>query len=309
MEISRDKTLRDWITAVRPWSFTTSSVPVLFSLAYLFYLCALSGGAMHTDWWNAVLCLPMMMLLHAAGNLISDYYDYTRGVDGPDCPNGVTWIRSGLFSPREVLAYGRILLCAGAAIGLILLLRTGFSALWLAAFALLVPLLYFYLKAHALGDLDILIGFALLPTLGTVYVATGIYHPETLLLCLPFGLHIVAILHANNTRDIASDRRAGLITLAGKAGPRLSRLIYIAEITLPYVLVAVFIPLLSLTPWPLLVLLTLPRAVRNIRTMLSSRQRGAKSIATLDQATAQYQMMFGMLYTIGFVIGGIMEYV
>ena len=146
MEISRDQTLRDWITAVRPWSFTTSSVPVLFSLAYLFYLCALSGGTMHTDWWNAVLCLPMMMLLHAAGNLISDYYDYTRGVDRPDCPNGVTWIRSGLFSPREVLAYGRILLCAGAAIGLILLLRTGFSALWLAAFALLVPLLYFYLK-------------------------------------------------------------------------------------------------------------------------------------------------------------------
>lgn len=267
---------------------------------------SVTGGYMHdVDWVNAFLCLPMLMLLHASGNLLSDYSDYIHGVDGPDCINGVTWIRSGLFSPDSIRKYGRALLAAGAAIGLVLLLRTSFSAIWLGIAGLLIPLLYFYFKGRALGDVDILLGFALLPTVGTVYVATGSWHPEMLLLCLPFGLHIVAILHANNTRDIASDRRAGLTTLAGKAGYRASQFIYAAEIFLPYLLIAAFCIFADMPFTLMLAWLSLPIAVENIRIMFSPRGREDERFRFLDQKTARFQMIFGLLYSFGFILGAI----
>ena len=106
MEIVQNRTVRDWIIAVRPWSFTTSSVAVLVTVAYLIYINCAGAVNGNIDWLNASLCLPLLMILHAGGNLVSDYYDYIKGIDGPDCINGVTWIRSGMFKPKEILYYG-----------------------------------------------------------------------------------------------------------------------------------------------------------------------------------------------------------
>ena len=306
MEITQNRTIKNWIIAVRPWSFTTSSVAVLVTVAYLFYAGNGSSAVGHIDWLNAALCLPLLMILHAGGNLISDYYDYVKGIDGPDCINGVTWIRSGMFKPKEILFYGWSLLAVGSIIGLVILMRSDFSAIWIGVLGLLLPLFYYVLKAHVLGDLDILLCFALLPGIGTCYVATGDYHPEMLLFCLPFGLHIVAILHANNTRDILSDKKAGLETLCGKVGARASQWIYFAEIVVPYVLVVLFCLLCGLSWWLLVTFLSLPVALRNLKTMMGKGNVENGSIMRLDQSTAQFQFQFGLLYALGFVLGGIL---
>ena len=304
----QNRTLKNWVIAVRPWSFTTSSVAVLVTVAYLFYLSSTGavGVGGDVDWLNAALCLPLLMILHAGGNLVSDYYDFVKGVDGPDCVNGVTWIRSGLFSPKEILHYGRALLAAGSLIGLVILVRSDFSAIWIGVLGLLLPLFYYVLKAHVLGDLDILLCFALLPGIGTCYVATGDYHPEMLLYSLPFGLHIVAILHANNTRDIASDRKVGLKTICGKVGARASQWIYFAEIVLPYLLVVLFCLLCGLGWWLLITFLSLPVAVHNLKAMMGRGNVENGAIMRLDQSTAQFQFLFGLLYALGFVLGGVL---
>ena len=306
MDTAQARTFKNWIIAVRPWSFTTSSVAVLVTVAYLFYLdCHGSAGA-RVDWLNAALCLPLLMILHAGGNLVSDYHDYERGVDGPECVNGVTWIRSGLFKPAEILRYGWALLGVGALLGIVLLFRSDFSALWLGILGLALPVYYYVFKAHVLGDFDILLCFALLPAVGVCFVATGSYHTEMLLYCLPFGLHIVAILHANNTRDIENDSRAGLATISGKAGMRVSQWIYFAEIIVPYLLVAVFCLFCGLS-WCLLVtFLSLPVGIKNIKTMMGARGGNVAAISRLDQSTAQFQFLFGLLYALGFVAGGLL---
>ncbi len=306
METAQQRTFKSWVIAVRPWSFTTSSVAALVTIAYLFYLdCQATVGA-QVDWLNAALCLPLLMILHAGGNLVSDYYDYERGVDGPDCVNGVTWIRSGLFKPREILRYGWTLLGAGVILGLVILIRSNFSAIWIGLLGLLLPLYYYLFKAHLLGDFDVLLCFALLPSIGICYVGTGSYHTETLLYCLPYGLHIVAILHANNTRDIENDSRAGLSTISGMVGLRASQWIYLAEITVPYLLVVVFWLFCGLSWCLLLTLLSLPVAIKNIRTMMAARDADVAAIARLDQSTAQYQFLFGLLYALGFIVGGLL---
>ena len=306
METVNNRTFKNWVIAVRPWSFTTSSIAVLVTIAYLFYISSNGTAGGGVDWLNAALCLPLLMILHAGGNLVSDYYDFVKGVDGPDCVNGVTWIRSGLFLPKEILHYGWALLAVGSLIGLAILMRSDFSAIWIGVLGLLLPLFYYLLKSHVLCDVDILLCFALLPGIGTCYVATGCYHPEMLLYCLPFGLHIVAILHANNTRDIVSDRKVGLNTICGKVGVRASQWIYFAEIVLPYLLVVLFCFLCGLSQWLLITFLSLPVAVRNLKAMMGKGNVENGRIMRLDQSTAQFQFLFGLLYALGFVLGGVL---
>lgn len=301
------RTLKDWIVALRPWSFSTSSIPVLAMAAYLFFLSA-ADDACSYDWVSTLLCLPMLLLLHGGSNLISDYYDHMNHVDLPGSLNGVDWIDDKRFSPQLIRRYGGALIAAGAAVGVVILLRCGPAPLWIGALAVALAVAYHRLKARALGDLCILFNFALLPAVGVCRVATGCYHPETLLLCLPYGLLTISILHVNNTRDTANDRRAGLLTLPMLTGWRTAAWIYVAELMLPYVLTTAFALAGSVADrrWLclLLPLVTLPTAVRNCRTMLRAADGDERAIVTLDQASAQLQLLFGLLYALSFIIGG-----
>lgn len=294
------RTINDWVIASRPWSFTASLIPVIAITAYLFFQSRLQGW--ECDWWNALLSLPMLMCLQAAGNLIGDYYDHVCKVDLPGSLNGVRHIQSGKFTPKEVLHYGYTMLAVAALLGIVILIRSSWDAAWIGILGLLMVYFYPWLKYHALGDLDVLLGYALLPALGVSYVVTGIYHWEVLLLSLPFGSLTVAILHANNTRDILNDQRAGIKTMCISIGGVASKYIYMVELVLAYVLIVTFFAL-GLTPaTTLITFLTLPLAVRNIRTMMNAEPLAEEPIAMLDKMTAQLQLTFGLLFTASFVV-------
>jgi 1,4-dihydroxy-2-naphthoate octaprenyltransferase len=81
---------------------------------------------------------------------------------------------------------------------------------------------------------------------------------------LPLGLLTEGILHANNTRDIAMDTKAGIITLAGLIGFDASRALFVAMLALSYISSL----WLALTQYygNALVLLTLPIALNLVRT-------------------------------------------
>lgn len=312
----RKRTIKDWIIATRPWSFPASSIPIIAMGSYFYYLHATAGEPF--DWVTAVLCLPMMMLFQAGGNLVSDAADHEHKVDLPGSLNGVRHIQSGLFTAEGSRRYGLTLLAIAAVIGLLILWRMTLypATVWqkLAAVCGLIGLIgmalaiwYPKIKYHALGDLDILLCYALLPAAGLDLAATGTFHHATLLLCLPFGLQTVAILHANNTRDIRNDRRAGIHTLPHVIGGRPSQWLYAAEVLVPYMLIAIFF-LMRLTPaWTLLTWLVFPIAVKNARWMMSVPEEEEQGIATLDQKTAQMQLFTGLLYALGFIIGSLIS--
>lgn len=295
------RTFKDWVIAVRPWSFPASVIPMLTTLGYLYFLSKHTSGETY-NWLNGWLAFPMLMMLHAGGNLVSDYFDHTWGVDLPGSLNGVRHIQSGKFKPKTILYYGWALLLIGALIGLVILWRSSWEALWIGVAAIALPLLYPWMKSHALGDVDILLCFAMLPSIGVCYVVTGHYHWEVLVYCLSYGLLTVSILHANNTRDIENDRRAGLLTLCGLIGSRASQYLYLAELILPYVIVAVLVVMGIWPLWSLLVLITLPLAWKNIQLMFSVNPVQEQDIPTLDKQSAQLQMTFGLILALSFVI-------
>lgn len=289
-------TLQAWVVATRPWSFTASAFVVIVSLAYMEWV---AGGV---DWGRGLWAVGAIVLFHAAGNTWSDWHDYRSGIDAADT-HGVDTLTSGRFRPGEILRFSLGLYAAAIVAGVGLMLHTGPELLWVGLPGLLGALLYPPLKRWALGDGVILLNYCLLPALGTAYVATGRYEVGALWAALPVGLLVAAILHANNTRDMQTDRRAGASTLAQALGVGGAVGLYLFEVGAPFVWVAVAAAMGRLPLGALCVALLLPMAVRNCRRMCAYRGEGeAAGIAHLDQMTAQLQLLFSLILTLALLV-------
>lgn len=284
-------TLKSWITATRPWSFTASGLTVLTCLVYLWWL----NG--EVDWTNGLGAVVGIILFHAAGNTWSDYFDYRSGVDTVEGAYGAdNSLVRGLFTPREIRNLALGLLVVAVVVGLWLLLRTRFALFWIGLAGVVCTLGYPALKYRALGDLDILLAYGFLPAIGTSLVALGEVDWHVLWMALPVGLLTDSILHANNTRDMASDCRARICTMAQGLGLRGSVVLYVCEVLLPFMWVVVLIPFRIFPFLSLLLFLAMRVALRNSATMREFRDDPrAEVIASLDRQSAFLQMLFCLL--------------
>ena len=286
------KSLKDWTVATRPWSFTASALSVVTALAYL------EWSTSEVDWMKGIASVAAIILFHAAGNTWSDWHDFRHGVDAADT-YGVKTITGGLFTPDEIRNLSLCLFAAASAAGLGMVLVTGWPLLWIGLAGFLCAVCYPPLKYHALGDVVILLAYGLLPALGASYAATGEFHTAVLWAAFPVSLLVDAILHANNTRDMRTDRRAGIRTLSHGLGVRGSVMLYVIEMVLPFVWVAALVPFGIFPVWSLAVLLLSPLAFRNARAMCGYRkEEDAEKISSHDQLSAQLQLLFCLVLTL-----------
>ena len=281
--------------AVRPWSFPASAMPVIVTTAFLFW------RGYEISWGFAVWALLNIIVFHAAGNTWSDYFDYRKKVDADDT-FGAKTLTTGMFQPKEIYRLSVALTVVAVAGGIALMALTGLPLLWIGLGGVLCTLLYPYLKFNALGDLVILLAYAFLPTLGTSFVVAGGIVPSVLIVALPLGLITDGILHSNNTRDMATDSRAGIKTMAMSLGVKSSAVLYGFEMLFPFVWVAIcsifgFMPIATVV-----VFMTLPVAIACAQTMRNSVEGGMKMIADLDVRTANLQLMFSLLLTVAFTV-------
>ena len=277
-----------WVIAVRPWSFPASAMPIIVTLAFLFW----KGADIH--WGFGVWALINMILFHVAGNVWSDYNDFKKTVDRDDT-HGAKTLTTGMFQPEEIrnLAIAVFAIAAVGGVGLVAL--TGLPLLWIGLAGAALTLLYPVLKFNALGDFCILMTFAFLPTLGTAYVTTGIVDWSVLWIALPVGLITDGILHSNNTRDMVPDKRAEIKTLAMGLGAKASAIMYGFEVLFPFAWIAVC-SIMGIMPLSTIVIfLTLPVAMGCSQTMMKSVKSGCSIIADLDVRTANLQLMFSVL--------------
>lgn len=270
-------------------------MPVIVTMAYLYWAYDV------IEWKNGLLALVGIILFHASGNAWSDYFDFERGVDRADT-FGVKTLTSGQFMPREIRNLALGLMVPGVMIGLWLVFRTGLPLLWLGVCGALCSLLYPWLKYRAFGDFVIFIAYAILPTLGMSFITVSNFLPDLFLIIVPVGLITVAILHANNTRDINTDVRAHISTLAMRLGTKTDVYLYIFEVIFPFVWIAGCVLAGYFPWWSLLTLLGLLPAISNARAMLRLPSEGITAIANLDEKTAKLQLLFSLLFTITFLI-------
>ena len=292
--------LKDWLVAVRPWSFPASAMPVAVTLAFLYWM------QQDVNWTNGVWALLNIIVFHAAGNTWSDYFDYKHRVDREDT-HGVRTLTGDLFRPQEIFRLSLSLLVVALVAGIGLLVRTGLPLLYIGIGGAACTLLYPALKYRALGDVVIFVAYALLPMLGTAYVATGVMDWTTMWAGVPVGLITVAILHANNTRDITTDVRADIRTLAMTVGAQASMALYYVEVLFPFVWIVGCAAAGIFPWWTLLVFLALIPAVGNVRLMASYSVRGMEGISRLDELTAKLQLLFSLLLTLSFVLARVLS--
>lgn len=296
----RKHSFKDWVIAVRPWSFPASAMPVVVTLAYLHWM------QYDVNWLNGLWALLCIVLFHAAGNTWSDYFDHKNQVDAADT-FGAKVLSGGMFAPREIFRLSVGLLAVAVLLGTGLMLHTGWLLLYIGIGGVACALLYPPLKYRALGDLVIFLSYAFLPTLGTSYIATGIIDWNVLWIALPVGLITVAILHANNTRDIRTDTRAHIRTLAMYLGVKRSAYLYCAEVLFPFGWIAGCVAAGTFPFWTLLVVLALLPAAGNVRLLFRLSGKDESTIASLDELTAKLQLLFSLLLALSFLLAGLLS--
>ena len=292
--------LKEWILTTRPWSFPASAMPVLTTFAYMTWVCSLYD--LTIDWVSGILAVVGIVFFHASGNMLSDIRDHKKGVD-----KGLSFMPlvNGSFTTKEYLRLSLTLFAVGLAIGFYILSRCGWPLLYAAVYGAFFTLTYATFKYFALGDLVIFLSYAIIPIMGTTYATISEYYVPALVLALPIGLITVAILHVNNTRDIESDRAAGIRTFAMLIGLKPSLKLYAFEVLFPFLLVIATI-FCGWLPWySLIVLLAVPKAWSNARTVLSAKKCGVEVLAPIDAATAQLQLIFSLLLTISLFVASV----
>lgn len=293
--------LRAWIQAARPFSFTASMTPVFLGAALVPYFQQ-SGR-----WELLPLIAIASLLMHAATNMVSEYFDYRKGVDRPDTHGGSRVLVDQLLSPKQVLVGGLLLFAISAAIGLVFIAIYGWPILLLGLVGIVggffytaTPVGYKYL---GLGDVCVFMLMGPLMVIGSFYVLTGSWRTEVLLISLPVGFLVAGILSGNNLRDILHDTQAGINSTASVLGYRWARIEYSGLIVGAYLVTLGMIAFGVLPLWSLLTLLTIPPAVKNIKAAMKSNVENPEQIATLDVQTAQLHLPFGVLLMISVLLG------
>ena len=292
-------TVKQWFLAVRPWSFPASTMPSLVAVSYVFYTHFQTLGSI--DWLVAAACVVGALIFHFSGNLVSDYFDYKKGVDSENNIGQTNLlIINGVFKPKTILWYGIVLGLVGVALGLLIVFRANIGVLYVGMAGFVLTFLYSFLKYNALGDLDVFLIFGVLIPLGTCVALLGVVDWSVMAVSVPVGFLVVGILHANNTRDREIDRAAGTRTFAMCIGLKASKVYYAVLELLPYMFVIVLV-IAKVLPWPALaVLLSLPIALKNIKTMKAGEK--PEDIATLDGDSAKLVLLCSLLLAISLVI-------
>ena len=308
---AQPSSLKKWVIAARPWALPASTIPVLYgtTVAYV-------AGYSNFHLLRFALAASAMILLHSAANMMSDVFDFKRGVDREVTPLSGALVR-GWLTPGQVAGGSLFLFAAGIAIGLALIRMSGaYLLLWVGAAGIAVGAAYARLKSLALGDLAVFLDFGILGGLGAYLVQKPRFSWVPVIWTIPLALLVSAILHANNWRDATSDREKRVITVAGLLGDRGSLAYYGFLLFSPFVIILglVFIPRLGppyswAMPLPACgVLAALPAA---LSLWKKARRRHSPvhpmDFALLDAATARFNLVFGLILTASIWVQYVLE--
>ena len=226
---------REWYLGARPKTLPAAIAPVIAGTG-------LAVAAKRFDLGTAAAALVVALAIQVATNYANDYSDGIRGTDdtrvGP-----MRLVASGAATAaavkRAAVLSFLVAGIAGIALAvivspwLILVGAASISAGWLYTGG---PKPYGY---YGLGEVFVFVFFGLVATCGTYYVQARSIDSWSLLVGAEMGLLSVAILVANNLRDIDGDKINNKHTLAVRLGAERTRLLYTAVVALSFVCVAV----------------------------------------------------------------------
>ncbi len=288
--------LAAWWEIVRPFSFTASIFPIAAGGALAF-----EQGLMR--WPLFLIALLSGVALQLGTNVINEIYDVRQGIDSITSPRMSHAILKGRVTEREAFAGAWAGFALAVLLGLVLVLVRGPVILALGLLGLAGG--YFYtapplqLKYRAWGVplVFLLMGPAMV--IGSYYAVTGSFDGRLVILSVPVGFLVAAILHGNEWRDVAEDTRHGFTTLSAQVGRDTAHWIYVALVLGAYLAVALGVMVGALPRLSLLTLLTLPLVAWILRAAELGASGHLRAIAMIDLMTARLHSAFGALLVVG----------
>jgi 1,4-dihydroxy-2-naphthoate octaprenyltransferase len=288
---------RVWLLAARPRTLPVAFAPVLVGTA----VAAAEGAARALP---AVAALAGALLLQIGANLANDLFDSEKGADREDRIGPPRAMQLGLVTGAQMRRAIALVFGAAVVVGVYLVAVGGWPIAAVGVLAIAAGLAYtggpFPFGYHGLGDVAVFFFFGPVAVAGSHFVQALSLSPLALAAALPVGALATAILVVNNLRDIETDARAGKRTLAVRIGPRWTRIEFAGLLVFAYALPPDFWLLGATSPWVLLPLLTLPRAV-----ILAGTLAGAADGPSLNEAlaaTARLAFGFSLLFAVGWLL-------
>jgi 1,4-dihydroxy-2-naphthoate octaprenyltransferase len=289
-----------WWEIVRPFSFTASLLPVAVAGAVAF-----QQGRMR--WPLFIAALLGGLFLHLGTNVINEIYDVRHGIDAITSPRMSMAILKGRITEREAFLTAWTGFGLSILTGIYLIAVRGWPILALGLLGFTGGYFYtappFQYKYRALGLPLVFTLMGPVMVMGGYYAVTGTFDPRLLIVSVPVGLLVTAILHGNEWRDIAEDSRHGFTTLSAQLGREAAHWIYVMLVLGAYVALAIGVMLNVLPTLSLLALLSLPFAAWLLRAAELGASGHLRSIAMIDLMTARLHSAFGALLVLGLAAG------
>lgn len=227
-----------WLLAIRPKTLFASVSPVILALAMVIF----NGHVPHFFFF--ALTFFCALFLQISTNLINDYYDFKKGVDGVERigPQRVT--QSGLLEAKNVKQGFVFTMILSFSLGLILMSHGGWPIVLIGLSSLFFAWAYtggpYPLAYFALGEILALLFFGPVAVWGAYFIQTRSFDLFPALVGLGPGLISAAIMGINNLRDRSTDWKNGKHTLATLSTEKGARCVVLGAV------VASFLPPMAL---------------------------------------------------------------
>lgn len=222
--------LKSCLLAARPKTLPAAIVPVWAGCVLAWKL---TGSF---DLLLALATLGGAIFIQIATNFFNDAIDHRKGADTDKRLGPTRVTASGLIPPRTVMALGGVFLALATVCGAVLFHARGWPVVAIGIPSLFLAYGYtggpFPLAYRGMGELFVVLFFGLVAVCGTVFMQTGMWPREAVLLGAQTGLLSAALISINNFRDREEDSATGKRTFAVRFGPKAAAALVWLEIKL-----------------------------------------------------------------------------
>jgi 1,4-dihydroxy-2-naphthoate octaprenyltransferase len=178
------------------------------------------------DFLLALCTLGGAVAIQIATNFFNDAIDAGKGADTERRLGPTRVTASGMMQPRTVMRLATLFLGIAVLCGVVLYQARGWPIIAIGVPSLFLAYGYtggpFPLAYRGMGELFVIGFFGLVAVAGTVFIQTGGWPREALLLGLQIGMLSCVLISINNLRDREEDATTGKRTLAVRFGPKVA---------------------------------------------------------------------------------------
>jgi len=213
-------TFRSVLLAARPKTLPAAVVPVWAGCVLAWKLTG------QFDLWLAAWTLLGAISIQIATNFFNDAIDSKKGADTAQRLGPIRVTASGMMSANTVMRWAAGFVVIAVICGVFLFQARGWPVIAIGIPSLFLAYGYtggpFPLAYRGLGEIFVILFFGLIAVTGTVFMQTGGWPHEALLLGGQIGLLSAVLISINNLRDREEDSGTGKRTLAVRLGPKVA---------------------------------------------------------------------------------------